>query len=495
MKRATQQAACNRGAASAKRHHRRIAQGCASAVVALAILNAAAPAHAQCDGVWTQRMPAVAPSARSNHQLSYDSARGVTVLFGGGYGDGTSGMNNETWEWNGTTWSQKSPATSPSPRTFFGMAYDDARGVTVLFGGYDDATNAPIGETWEWNGTNWSLRTPVSSPQARFGLAMAYDSTRNVTVLFGGYDGVASPVDLWEWDGTNWLGSQPTLAPSPRNGHAMAFDSNRGATVLFGGNLIAETWEWSGAAWSLRSPTPSPAGRLLSAMVFDSGSGTSMLFGGATSAGLAADMWVWDGTNWVQRSTTNTPSVRYYHAMAYDSNRSVVVLFGGLVNGAAGPTNNNETWEWSIPALQVTLQPAAQTVGVGQAAIFSVTATGPGPFTYQWRLNGNPLADDNRISGSATDMLIINPASTTDSGFYGCQISSLTCQSILSDFVELTIDPCMAVGTTGDADGNGVLDSCEAPTCGACGAGAATMMPLLLAGMIGLRRTRTSFRG
>src|SRR5690349_7726680 len=85
-------------------------------------------AEATCDLEWAFRMPTTSRSGRSNLQIAYDSARGVTVLFGGGYGDSTSGMNNETWEWDGTTWTQKFPAVAPSPRTAFGMVYDSARG-------------------------------------------------------------------------------------------------------------------------------------------------------------------------------------------------------------------------------------------------------------------------------------------------------------------------------------------------------------------------------
>ncbi len=36
------------------------------------------------------------------------------------------------------------------------MAYDSARGVTVLFGGGTD--HGLSGQTWEWDGTQWTLR-------------------------------------------------------------------------------------------------------------------------------------------------------------------------------------------------------------------------------------------------------------------------------------------------------------------------------------------------
>jgi len=165
------------------------------------------------------------------------------------------------------------------------------------------------------------------------------------------------------------------------------------------------------------------------------------------------------------------------------------VLFGGQLQGGISA----ETWEWSIPTLQISQQPSAQTVGVGQAAIFSVAAAGPGSLSYQWRMNGTALADGGAISGSATDMLIINPAATENGGTYDCQVSSPTCAAVLSESAALVVDACKAVGPTGDADGNGVLDSCEAATagaCGACGAGMATMMPLGALMFLGARLRR-----
>ena len=56
--------------------------------------------------------------------MTYDYARDEVVLFG------------DTWTWDGTTWTQEPPATSPSARSDMGMAYDQARGEVVVFGGY-----------------------------------------------------------------------------------------------------------------------------------------------------------------------------------------------------------------------------------------------------------------------------------------------------------------------------------------------------------------------
>ena len=39
------------------------------------------------------------------------------------------------------------------------MAYDAARGVTVLFGGDpEEADGRLLGDTWEWDGSRWTRR-------------------------------------------------------------------------------------------------------------------------------------------------------------------------------------------------------------------------------------------------------------------------------------------------------------------------------------------------
>lgn len=63
------------------------------------------------------------------------------------------------------------------------MAYDSLRGRVVLFGGA--ITNGALGDTWEWDGTDWT-QMATSGPSRRYGHALAYDSRRQRVVLFGG---------------------------------------------------------------------------------------------------------------------------------------------------------------------------------------------------------------------------------------------------------------------------------------------------------------------
>src|SRR5436309_15253355 len=52
-----------------------------------------------------------APLGRQAHAMAHDSARGRVVLFGGK--DGSGSVLGDTWEWVGTAWVQRKPATGP----------------------------------------------------------------------------------------------------------------------------------------------------------------------------------------------------------------------------------------------------------------------------------------------------------------------------------------------------------------------------------------------
>ena len=280
---------------------------------------------------WLDHRPP--PGPRFGHAMAYDSARGVTVTFGG---ENFLDLFGDTWEWDSTSWTQRS-TSGPTKRKLHSIAYDDARGVSVLFGGngYWDL----LGDTWEWDGTQW-LERITEGPPARSGHAMVYDSSRDVVVLFGGRGpGLTYFGDTWEWDGTTWT-LRSTTGPSSRSFHAMSYDSARGVVVLSGGffnngesTFFGDTWEWNGTVWTLRSESGPAPGRG-HAMAYDSDRGVTVLFGGD----WGSDTWEWDGSSWTLR-TAEGPLPRSWHAMAYDSNRSVTVLVGGLFG-------LGDTWEW-----------------------------------------------------------------------------------------------------------------------------------------------------
>jgi hypothetical protein len=199
---------------------------------------------------WIRRKPTSSPPARGGHAMVYDRVRKRVVLFGGA---GASGVLSDTWEWDGTTWTRRIPRSIPPARIHHAMAYDVARRRVVLFGGW--GASAILGDTWEWDGITWTRRTPRSSPPAQGHHAMAYDAARERVVLFGVRDGNALPVpsDTWEWDGTTWTRRKPVTDPPGRAGSALVYDSTRGVMVMFGGYATGflsdrsqpNTWEFA----------------------------------------------------------------------------------------------------------------------------------------------------------------------------------------------------------------------------------------------------------
>jgi hypothetical protein len=238
------------------------------------------------DGASWRRFSGPGPTARSGHALVYDDARRVTTLFGGhappfvSFGD--------TWVFDGQAWTHITN-TGPAPRSAHSMAYDTTRGRVVLFGGADSSGINVLRDTGEWDGQAWHQLRPNVRPQARGFSAMAYDRARGRTVLFGGWNGnIFRPGfdDTWEWDGQNWVLAQPTTRPPGRMLCAMGYDESRRRVVLFGGlrslGALAtnDTWEWDGAEWTRRTTSTSPSGRYGAAMTYDRLREAIVVFGG-----------------------------------------------------------------------------------------------------------------------------------------------------------------------------------------------------------------------
>jgi hypothetical protein len=233
------------------------------------------------------------PSPREGANLVFDANRNRVVLFGGGT---NTGQSSETWEWDGAQWSLRS-LVGPSGRAWGAFAFDPDRNVSVYFGGANN--NQDFRETWEWNGIAWTLRS-TTGPSARSGTAAAWDPVRRKVILFsGGANGqpVVNGQDTWEWNGTTWTLVAQNVGPAARFFHSMVTDTTRGVIVLFGGKtagpLSAETWEWNGATWAQRVDGPmSP--RFKQALAFDSLRNRLTMFGGeGAGISILGDSWLY----------------------------------------------------------------------------------------------------------------------------------------------------------------------------------------------------------
>lgn len=210
------------------------------------------------------------------------------------------------------------------------MAYDVTRGVSVLFGGWDGTQRR--NDTWEWNGTVWNQITTANAPSPRDGMSLAYDAARQVTVCSGGY---VAASETWEYDGTDWTqivtANTHTMGPH----RPMTYDLARGVCVFFGQSSVTgsyETWEYDGVDWTQATTASSPS--FSGNLAYDLTRMRMVQFGDS------GETWEYDGTTWAQVYPANSPPGGGCGSdnMIYDLSRQVVVLFSGCALG--------ETWEY-----------------------------------------------------------------------------------------------------------------------------------------------------
>jgi cysteine-rich repeat protein len=282
---------------------------------------------------------------RQAHLAVYHAFVDRLVVVGG---NAQSNALDEQWERDASgTWRLKTDLATrlPAGKPWMGT-YDSARNVLVAFGG--GVAGVTPGETWEYDGMNWSQR-PATGPVARVGAAIAYDPVRSRVVLFGGL-GTGWMNDTWEYDGVTWTQMTTTGAPTPVSNPAMAWHPARGKLMVFGGytyNLVRVNsfHEYSNGVFTPIVSANPPPGREQHSMAYLAATQKLVLFGGILqNDDIAADTWVWDTANgWQQVSTTLVPPGRVQATLTADATK--LVLVGGV--GAGGADPHRDVWEYN----------------------------------------------------------------------------------------------------------------------------------------------------
>jgi hypothetical protein len=309
-------------------------------------------------------------------------------------------MANDTWIWNGVTWTRRQPAVVPPARGYATLVDDPEVGRVVMFGGF--GSGGLLNDTWSWDGANWRREQTATSPPARTGSQVAFDGTH--LLLYGGYNGVDTIFgDTWSWNGSNWTQLMPATSPPARANGAMTYDPVHHEVVLFGGSKdagncpaactgrgieTAETWTWNGTTWTQRQPAHIPPAVTGHSMIFDPDLGGVVLFNGGSAGAQGYDLigtrgfynnqlWLWDGTDWTQVLSPTVPGPRGNESLAYDAARHSLVLYGGGgVHGIQG-----DTWTFATPSVELLGVKSRKTHG--QA----------GPFDVDLAMSGNPTVE------------------------------------------------------------------------------------------------------
>jgi MYXO-CTERM domain-containing protein len=283
------------------------------------------------------------------------------------------------------TWQRVTSTVAPDVRFLQAVAFDETRGVVVMFGGMTRTFMSgahPLQDTWEWSPATgaWTLRRASGpAPADRGGAAMAYDPVRKKVLMFGGRAASGYDYeDLWEWDPPSGEWTDRTSSgkhPAARAQHAMLYQKSTNKILLFGGGRsssggtsldgtgvsasIGDTWELDSATatWTMSTPATGPSARHDFGFAWDSTNNKAVLFGGLQvdvpgATGVPKqDTWEWDpgAQTWTDRTSMgDKPAARMAPAMAYDDTRKRVVLFGGV--NMPNWDNQNDMWEWDTTA-------------------------------------------------------------------------------------------------------------------------------------------------
>lgn len=139
--------------------------------------------------------------------------------------------------------------------------------------------------------------------------------------------------------------------------------------------------------------------------------GTKVTFT-ATAKGTGPLQYQWKkGTEEILNATSSTYEIASV-TPADTGSYTVVVKNGVTTTGASPATPNALTVADLVVITQVSRSPVDQTVPTGTEVTFSVTATGTGPFTYQWKKG------TSTITGATASSYTIPSASTADNGDY-----------------------------------------------------------------------------
>ncbi len=322
------------------------------------------------DGTWEQMNPTIAPPGRHGHEMVYDPARELFVMFGGDDGKNYLG---DTWTYDlqTNTWEEVTPEFGPRGRVEFSMVYDTINEKILLFGGETATNTVLMNDTWVFD-TERSIWTSIhtnGAPSARKFHAAAFDEDEGVMVMFSGSGpGSGNNDDTWEYDPASetWTNITSASDPTPADQAAMSYIGN-GQILLFGGSVSGtpaasdQCWRYNASAdtWTVGSKGPSY--RDGSELVYDEPRGRALLFGGRYNNEFK-DLWECeaDSGNWTKLWDRSVPTPRGRFGFVYDEINDRCILFGGL-----GSDYTNDTWEYD-------------------------------PWTLQWRLIDTPTAPSPR---------------------------------------------------------------------------------------------------
>jgi len=181
---------------------------------------------------WALLSPA-SPPPNGACSMTYDAVRKVIVMLV----SDPSTYAQKTWTWNGATWNSQADLPSPvlaSLGTIPPITFDADTGTDLVYVGQTppcigtgpshNFTCTDSNQTWSWDGSSWSETAAPNDPSAGASYVASYDGATHQVVMFGGsYEQSPSP------ENTTWVYSSPG---SPLVSPSRLFGVDRQSTAV-----------------------------------------------------------------------------------------------------------------------------------------------------------------------------------------------------------------------------------------------------------------------
>ena len=230
---------------------------------------------------------------------------------------------------------------------------------------------------WRKNGTNITGNATATTSTLTLSGVSASDAADYTVVVTGGCGNTTSNTAAFTLNPVTSITTQPTASPQ-------CTGTNATFTVAGAGhNALSYQWRFNG--------TP---------------------IGGATNASYTAS------------NITSANAGQY----------SVVVT------GGCGSVTSSNAQLTVQPATNIATQPSASTICQNNTANFSVSATGQGSLSYQWKKDGNA------IGGATSSTLAVSNAQLVNAGSYTVDVTG-ACGITASNAAVLTVNPATTIST------------------------------------------------
>src|ERR1700736_1531211 len=185
------------------------------------------------------------PSSGNNNLLAFDAARNNVVLYR---------SRSTTWTFDGQGWTQV-PTVSPTAREGAAMAYDPRTRTVLLYGGMYDVfpSFGQRNDTWAWDGTTWTERHSLNGPGAAQA-ALAYDVHSRTMVLTQLHivraGNAVMELSNWSWNGSDWTQLHSSHLQTIFEAVRLVYDQRHQQLVLLGTlGHQSSTWTCANGQW------------------------------------------------------------------------------------------------------------------------------------------------------------------------------------------------------------------------------------------------------